>query len=49
MSTLRKEVRVMTNKTAKVRTDMNTQSNMINILLKITSADRGSNRNENND
>ena len=34
----------MTNKTAKVRTGVNTQSNVISILLKITSADRESNR-----
>lgn len=39
----------MTNRTAKVRTGVHTQSYVINILLKITSADRGSNRNEDND
>ena len=39
----------MITKTAKVRTDVNSQLNVINILLKITSADRESNRNEDND
>ena len=39
----------MITKTAKVRTDVNTQLNVINILLKITSADRRLNRIDNND
>ena len=39
----------MLTNTTKKRTHVNTELYVNNILLKITSADRGSNRNEDND